>query len=297
MADLIGSVTPLDLRDESLHIRLIRRVATAINKLGDRLSAVETGPKPMTIIDIRAALSAGGQAPLNVGSLQGQLARPQLAKALSYSTAPTGAILQALSDGQLVVVGGAIYEVVGGNPNTLQSVGSFNGGTVTSTITLTPASGAALNVTAGQINSSSQFATSVYNSAAQTLTNNTITAITFDTESYDRGSCHDNAVNPARITVPTGGAGLWIFGGFITYAANNTGSRAATLRGNGAATLAQTRVLTNTTAAALTSIPVTAIVSVVDADYVELLGFQDSGGNLNANSGFGTTGFYGYKLC
>ena len=50
---------------------------------------------------------------------------------------------------------------------------------------------------------------SLYNSASQSLTNNTLTAVTFDTEYFDTNTFHDNSPNPTRITIPAGKAGKY----------------------------------------------------------------------------------------
>ncbi len=159
--------------------------------------------------------------------------------------------------------------------------------------TLTPGSGTvALNVTAGQINSSSQFGASVSDSAGTSVPNNTLTAVTFDTEAFDRGACHSTASNTNRITVPTGGAGIWLITGVVGYP-NGAGTlRVAELRANGAALVAYVQV--PPVGGAGTMVPVTAVYSLADADYVELLAQQDSGGALTTATG--TTFFTAVKL-
>lgn len=122
MAKINTAVTPLDLKDEGLHLQIIRRLVTSVNQLHERLSTVEDQPKTMSIEQIRAGLSTGGTAPLDVSTLSGQLVRPQIAKVPTYTVAPTGQTLQALADGQLIVAGGTLYLVVAGNPNTLIAI-------------------------------------------------------------------------------------------------------------------------------------------------------------------------------
>lgn len=122
MAKINTAVTPLDLKDDTLHLQIIRHLVASVNQIHERLSMVEGQPKALSIEQIRDNLSSGGTAPLDVSTLSGQLVRPQTAKVPTYTTVPTGQTLQALSGGQLIVAGGGLYLVVAGNPNTLIAV-------------------------------------------------------------------------------------------------------------------------------------------------------------------------------
>jgi hypothetical protein len=51
---------------------------------------------------------------------------------------------------------------------------------------------------------------SLYNTTGQSLTNNTITAITYNAENFDTDSFHDNSTNTSRVTIPTGKAGKYL---------------------------------------------------------------------------------------
>jgi hypothetical protein len=50
----------------------------------------------------------------------------------------------------------------------------------------------------------------LYKSASQVILNNTLTALTYDSEEFDVGALHSNVTLNSRITVPTGGDGIWI---------------------------------------------------------------------------------------
>lgn len=166
---------------------------------------------------------------------------------------------------------------------------------ITAAKTFTPASGtSAIIVTAGQISSTSQFGCSAFPSAPQSINNTTVTVIALDTESFDRGPCHDNAVNNSRVTIPTGGAGIWLFLGQIGFAASAVGVRKAVIRGSGAVDIAQA-IEPGPNGADVTVLGVSTIASVNAADYVELTGYQSSGGALNTS--IAETFLVGYRLC
>lgn len=104
------------------------------------------------------------------------------------------------------------------------------------------------------------------------------TALTFDTETWDVGSCHDNAVNNTRITCPAAGAGLWIFEGGAEIAAAAAGRRELSLRINNALFIASIRV--PPTAGDTTRLAISSEYRMAAGDYVELVIFQNSGAGL-----------------
>lgn len=119
----------------------------------------------------------------------------------------------------------------------------------------------------------------VYNSTNFSVATASLTAITFNSERFDVGSCHSTSSNTSRLTVPSGGGGVYEIGGCVQYAANATGVRSTSVYLNG------------TTPIAVNSLPSVAAVAFAHqvscfyrlsaADYVELCIYQTSGGNLN----------------
>ena len=61
----------------------------------------------------------------------------------------------------------------------------------------------------------------VTNSLAISISNNTITLLTFDTEDYDTNSMHSTATNPGRLTCKT--AGKFHIGAQCLFGTNGTG--------------------------------------------------------------------------
>jgi hypothetical protein len=119
----------------------------------------------------------------------------------------------------------------------------------------------------------------VTNSANISLTNNTVTALTFDTERWDTGNFHSTSSNTSRFTAPT--AGLYEIGGCVRFAANATGQRNIRIRLNGTSDLAFVNIPTSS-ATAVTILTVSTLYQLSATDYVELVALQNSGGALNA---------------
>ena len=118
----------------------------------------------------------------------------------------------------------------------------------------------------------------VHNSAAQTLTTATFTAITMNSERFDNDSLHSTVTNTARITFAT--AGVYLVGGALEFVANSTGVRGAFLRINGTTYISGGIHMTRTDGGGAGEFTAT-IYSFAVSDYVELMGYQNSGGNLD----------------
>jgi hypothetical protein len=293
-------VTQTDVTQPTLLFRVMKRVVDVLHTVGIRIVKIESiikNNKAFSLEEIKKALQAGGSNTLSVDNLPGILGQPQPAGITVYTSTPPQNIIQTLRDKQLVLVTGSpdkLQYVNAANPSSLNDINTAPADMMTTdtdqTVTGTK------SWTSGQINSSSQFGCSVAASSSQAIPTAVGTAITFNTESFDRGPCHDNATNNTRITVPTGGAGIWLFVGQIQWASNATGYRKTYIKSNGANIIASQEYLTNTVAAEPTFQNIFTLSSVADADYFELFGAQSSGGNLNAVAGGGSTFFQAIKL-
>lgn len=109
--------------------------------------------------------------------------------------------------------------------------------------------------------------------------------VPFQTSSEDNWSGHSNVTNNTRYTVQV--AGTYRVSGVITWTSNATGTRAADLQKNGA------RISSNVSGASFVQsaagfitvqVPASNVVCAV-GDYLELGGFQNSGGSLNTVPG------------
>lgn len=137
---------------------------------------------------------------------------------------------------------------------------------------------------AGQITATAQPRASAYASAAQSVNNDTETALTLDTEDFDVGGLHSTSVNSNRMTIASGGDGLYAVTGQATFAANATGYRALYVRVNGAQ-VGQVLISGGHSAATVTILNATALVSLVATDYVELAVRHTAGAALNVGGG------------
>jgi len=127
------------------------------------------------------------------------------------------------------------------------------------------------------------FRASAFNSIAQVVATATFTVMTFDSESYDVGNLHSTSVNTGRLTVPAGGAGVYIVMGNWGWATSAAGTqRQAFIQNQAAAILASSFALP--TAATRIIHPLFTIASLAVGDYVYLNGYQDTGGNLNTTA-------------
>jgi len=117
----------------------------------------------------------------------------------------------------------------------------------------------------------------VYNNANQSIPNESITALTFNSEYYDTDGIHDNAVNNSRLTCQT--AGKYVIIGNFQFASNSTGYRAAWIVLGGATYIAEffnTAINGN-----VTTMVIATIYDLEVGNYVVLMCYQGSGGALN----------------
>jgi hypothetical protein len=117
----------------------------------------------------------------------------------------------------------------------------------------------------------------VYRTTNQTLVSNTFTAISFDAERFDNDTIHDNVTNNSRLTCRT--AGKYLIGANLIFAVDATGAREGILRVNG--TLLIAGVSAPAVAVINNYVNVNCIYDLAVGDYVELLAFQSTAGNLD----------------
>lgn len=139
-----------------------------------------------------------------------------------------------------------------------------------------------IHMSAGQFKSDDQGLVFAFRNSAQSITDSVQTGINLTSENYDRGTWHDNATNPSRLTVPTDYDGVCVFNGWVRFAANATGYRQVRIILNGATVLASATVA-SIGAGASTEVPISVHVDLAAGDYVELVVFQDSGGALDVS--------------
>lgn len=117
----------------------------------------------------------------------------------------------------------------------------------------------------------------VYKDANQSINNGAVTVLSFNQETFDTDTMHDNVTNNSRITINT--PGVYLIKGQVSFASNTTGLRQILLHKNG------TGLYASASAAPAngdrTTHQISAIVQAAAADYFELAANQTSGGALN----------------
>lgn len=117
----------------------------------------------------------------------------------------------------------------------------------------------------------------VFHNTSQSIPNNTVTVVTFNSERWDTDVIHDNATNNSRLTCKT--AGVYDIGANVRFASNATGMRSLRLRLNGVTDIAEEN-RTALSGVATVFIVFTEYLLAVN-DYIEVSAFQNSGGSLN----------------
>lgn len=128
-------------------------------------------------------------------------------------------------------------------------------------------------------------------SVDQTINDNALTQITWDTETFDTDAFHSTSTNTSRITIPTGKAGYYRVTTRITFAGvTNFRSRQVRLYKNGAGFELFNQVSSGTsTNGDDNSYELNTVVSLAVGDYLEIYAYQLSGSSLavRGNAQFG----------
>jgi hypothetical protein len=125
---------------------------------------------------------------------------------------------------------------------------------------------------------------SVYKSANQSIANATYTATTWNLENFDTNAFHDNSTNTSRITIPSSYDGKYLFTFTTSWASNVTGERSALVRKNGTTYYGYN---TNDSSSGFSSNSMSIVLGLVATDYIEIMVYQSSTGNLDLSSADG----------
>ena len=126
---------------------------------------------------------------------------------------------------------------------------------------------------------------SVSNSTTQAISNNTHTAVTWDTEEFDTDAFHSTSSNTSRFTIPAGKGGKYLFNCSVRWDNNSSSDRILEIYKNGTI-FAVLDVLTGNYPGYMIS----RTLNLVATDYVELYVYQNSGGSRTLELG-GTRGW------
>lgn len=123
----------------------------------------------------------------------------------------------------------------------------------------------------------------LYNNATQSVASGTNTLVEFNSEDDDIGGLHDVSTNNSRITIPVGGAGIWMFTFYVLYhpyAGVATVRQVIMLR-NGAQFGGLTSSLSDASGSFFTPITFAVLFLCADGDYFELQAYQGSAVSQN----------------
>lgn len=128
----------------------------------------------------------------------------------------------------------------------------------------------------------------VRNAGNISVSDNTGTTVTWDTEDTDPNTMHDTGSNTSRITVPS--TGVYLVTAHTQWQNSGTGYRRVWFRVNGSDTYGVVAI--SSTSSDQTGIESTALLSLTANDYVEVRVLQNSGGSLNLLGGSTTEASY-----
>lgn len=123
---------------------------------------------------------------------------------------------------------------------------------------------------------------SVKRASAQSISNTTWTAVSWDTELWDTDSMWSSTPNPTRLTIGT--TGLYCVNANVTFTNTASGiGRIVGIRTNGT-TVNAVQYQYQLGVGFLAVNHVQAILDLTATDYLEVIVYQDSGGALNLNA-------------
>lgn len=120
----------------------------------------------------------------------------------------------------------------------------------------------------------------VYNSAAESILDNTWISLTFDTERYNNGGMHSTVTHSERITAQK--AGVYVITGHAEFTTTGSDSRGLRIRLNGATTIAEVDWQATSVTDGAKSIA--RVYHLAVSDYVTLDIFQNKGLAINCSS-------------
>lgn len=117
-----------------------------------------------------------------------------------------------------------------------------------------------------------------YQSSAQSISSATFASITLDQETIDSDGGHSTSTNPSRYVIQV--PGTYFIIGEACFPSNGTGNRGSRIQVN-AANVQGAAAMIPTAGGNACGAPCGALVALNAGDFVEVQGFQSSGGALN----------------
>jgi hypothetical protein len=128
----------------------------------------------------------------------------------------------------------------------------------------------------------------VYGSTDQNISNNTFTALTYDSEINDTNTYHSTSSNTSRITIPSGKAGYYQVYANAAFSANASGSRQLFIRKNNTDVIFSAMGGYNN---GRNVVFISGTINCAVGDYLEIFAYQESGSTLDV--GGGTRNYFG----
>lgn len=120
----------------------------------------------------------------------------------------------------------------------------------------------------------------VYNNASLLITTTFYTVLTFNSERYDTDEIHSMTTNPGRLTAKT--PGVYAMHGQVIWASGSGTRRLLRIRYNGVTPIAE--VEDQVVGGGAGTLQLVSCLYYLSAnDYIELLVYQNTGGNLNVD--------------
>ena len=120
----------------------------------------------------------------------------------------------------------------------------------------------------------------VYNSGAITIANDSIQALTFDSEDWDTAGFHSTTTNTDRLTVPIGYSGTYWINADAQFEANAAGQRIYEIALNGTTVIGHVQH-TATSAVNRMALPCPTLYQLDDEEYVQFRVYQNRGDTLD----------------
>lgn len=132
-------------------------------------------------------------------------------------------------------------------------------------------------------------------SASQSISNNTATLVTWNTETYDTDGFHDTSTNTDRITIPAGKDGYYLITCIVQWdTININGNAYASLSKNGTQQIVSWNIPSTT--AGICSHALVWVGNLVATDYIQIKVFQNSGSAVSINNGSGQMQYTAQKI-
>jgi len=140
-----------------------------------------------------------------------------------------------------------------------------------------------------------------YRNAGLSLSDAVFTVVDLTSEQADSDGFHSTGTNPSRLIVPTGLGGIYAFVGQMSYQnTSGAGGRQINIRKNAAGSNSGGTSVAVAGVPAMTSnnttINACGLVPLADADYIEMFGYQSSGGALSIVAGITTVYLHMWRI-